>query len=318
MKGRVMNAVMPREGEIGEAVGGWVAALQLGRTMRIGALDIAPLVTSRPAVAPDLLAYQALADGRLEVVEKGAGDVNLLLARSTAAVPVVILEGDMLIGAKQNRLVAHTVVVGPGTRVEIPVGCMERGRWDARPGGFAAGVGVAEARMRRDLKMDVMASRRHGHRGSVDQSRLWDQVSHELTSCRVQSETSDYNVVAQRNERDRAPLHDVRPDPGQVGLIAMHEGDLVAMEVVGHPVTWEGLYGRVLSSLAPEVVDRPRGRRRRGSGEWMGAIRDAALRLTDRPAVGIGRDVELVTRHLIGSGVWVGDRMAHLSVYAPA
>jgi hypothetical protein len=171
--------------------------------------------------------------------------------------------------------------------------------------------------MRRDLKKDVMASRRHGHAASIDQSRLWEQVSQELVSEQMSSPTSDFDVVARRRERDRAPLRDVRPVPGQVGLIAMHEGDLVAMEVVGHPATWEPLFGRVLASLAPEVADRPRGRRRRGSGEWMGAIRDAALRLVDRPAVGIGRDVELETRHLIGSGVWMGDRMAHLSVYAP-
>ena len=119
--------------------------------------------------------------------------------------------------------------------------------------------------------------------------------------------------------RDNArPVHGLRALPNQVGVLALREGDLVAMEVVGHPTTWRHMFDRALSSLVPAAMDAPRGRRRRGSGEWMGAIRDAAQRLTARPAVGIGRDVELQTRHLIGSGVWMGDRMAHLSVYAAA
>jgi hypothetical protein len=309
---------MKDEGDLGASVGAWIAGLQLGPAVKIGGVELVPLLMPHANGVVDRLAHQALADGGLEVVEKGDGVVQELLALSHSPVPILILEGETLLGAKQNRMVAHTVVVGPGTKVVIPVGCMEHGRWRARSERFEAGLGVSAMRMRRDAKTDVMAARQRGSAPSLDQSRLWDQVSREIVGERLTSQTSDFNVVMEKRDRENAHVRNLRPRPGQVGLLALRQGDLVAMELVGHPETWAPLFGRVLASLVPDAADMPRGRRRRGSGEWMGAIRDAALRLRERPAVGIGADVELETRHLIGSGVWMGDRMAHLSVYAPA
>ena len=314
-----MNDLLRREdgNEMGEAVGAWIAALGLGSPVKRSGLELVPLVSRRAGGVADLLAHQALAAGGLEVVEKDGGVVQQLLALSRSPAPILILEGETLLGAKQNRMVAHTVVVGPGMKVEIPVGCMERGRWHARSAGFDAGESVTAWYMRRDAKKDVMAARKRGSAPSVEQSRLWSQVDQELARADVASETADYGVVMARRGRETERLRELRPLADQVGVLVLHEGHLVAMEVVGHPTTWAHLFPRVLASLVP-AAEQARGRRRRGSGEWMGAIRDAALRLTERPAIGVGRDVELETRHLIGSGVWMGDRMAHLSVYAPA
>ena len=58
-----------------------------------------------------------------------AGSVNHLLLVNYLDVNVLILDGEQLKGAKQNRTVNITILVGAGKKIEIPVSCVERGRW---------------------------------------------------------------------------------------------------------------------------------------------------------------------------------------------
>src|SRR5258706_265495 len=106
-------AVAPTDFE--PALRHWITGLSLGAPQRMGAIEMMALVRKDAAGASDLLAHEALATGALEVFEKDGGVVQELLARNKAPRPVVIIEGETLIGARQHRVVAHTVVVGAGT-----------------------------------------------------------------------------------------------------------------------------------------------------------------------------------------------------------
>jgi ARG/rhodanese/phosphatase superfamily protein len=313
------NEAVPENAEIGATVAAWIGGLELGPATQAGPLEIVPVLWSGANGVPSLLAHRALADGGLEIVEKNGGVVQELLALSKSPVPILILEGETLLGAKQNRMVAHTVVVGPGTRVVIPVGCMERGRWHMRSAKFSSGVGSSAWYMKRDAKQDVMEARFDGMAPSLKQSRLWSQVEDELQRESVISPSSDYHTVMEARSSDAAAcVQGIRALPGQVGVMAVRDGALVGLELVGHPETWGQMSDRVLTSLLPAAYDESPSRGRRGGRDWMSAVRDAAERLKARPAVGLGRDVEIEDGGLIGSGVWMGDRFAHLSVYARA
>ena len=57
------------------------------------------------------------------------GSVPDLLVENRGDVRVLFLEGEELIGAKQNRILNTSVLVAAHTKVKIPVSCVERGRW---------------------------------------------------------------------------------------------------------------------------------------------------------------------------------------------
>jgi hypothetical protein len=57
------------------------------------------------------------------------GDVPTLRLTSAADRPVLLLDGEELIGAKQNRVLNTTVLVAAHSRLTIPVSCVEQGRW---------------------------------------------------------------------------------------------------------------------------------------------------------------------------------------------
>jgi hypothetical protein len=299
-----------------------MAALSLGTPQRIGALDVIPLLRAGTSAEADLLAHEALANGALEVLEKDGGVVQELLAHNKGPRPVVIIEGETLVGARQNRIVAHTVVVGPGREVVVPVGCMEHGRWHFTSAQFASGASPSEWKVRREIKASVMRSRSEGGGAVLNQSALWDRVEQELATAEVLSSTADYHELVSRRMGDAASLlSGVRPIAGQVGFLALCDGLLVAIDLVGSAATWSHLAERAVRSLLPAASDpeasasRP-GARRLSAGEWLQVV--GAARIARRPAIGLGDDFELAADGLIGSGVWLDGHPAHLSAFAPA
>ena len=71
-----------------------------------------------------------------ELAEPKVGEV---LVENIGDRPVLFLEGEELVGAKQNRTVLASVLVGAGSQVALPVFCVERGRWDPSSGNFRTG-----------------------------------------------------------------------------------------------------------------------------------------------------------------------------------
>jgi len=58
-----------------------------------------------------------------------AGSVNEVFVLNKGESPVLILDGEILAGAKQDRVVNASILVGPRTELKIPVSCVEQGRW---------------------------------------------------------------------------------------------------------------------------------------------------------------------------------------------
>ena len=61
-----------------------------------------------------------------------AGSVPFLKVANRADRPLLPLDGEELLGAKQNRILNTTVRVAAHTEVTIPVSCVEQGRWGYR------------------------------------------------------------------------------------------------------------------------------------------------------------------------------------------
>ncbi len=95
------------------------------------------------AAPPYLTAAEALDAGTLSIGEMGGGSVPQLVLKNAGTLPVLLLDGEHLEGAMQNRVLNATVLAAPDHETVIPVSCVERGRWGYRGpsgeyGGFSS------------------------------------------------------------------------------------------------------------------------------------------------------------------------------------
>ena len=300
-----------QEFDMGGELARWLGRVKLGPAQPVGALEISPLVLVGEPGEPFLLLHEAIAAGALEVTEQGEGNVSEVIAHNRGARPILILEGESIRGAKQNRVITVDVLVAAGTSVTVFVGCVEQGRWERSKAPFAASSMPVEPMLRAANKMESM------HGGKIDQGRLWREVAGKLGSAGVASDSQSYLAyMDEYRERAEQGARALAAVEGQVGILVLAGGRLVGLDLLGHPRNWGALAHRlassyVLGSLAEAPGLAPRAHRSRE--EWLQAI--AASPMKARASAGLGQQVVLSDPALVGGGLWYDDRPAHLAVF---
>jgi hypothetical protein len=298
-------------------VDGWLGRLRLGEPLRAGGLDVVPILREDDGGAPSvLLARQAVASGLLEILEENGGVVQELLARNRGELPVAILEGETLVGCKQNRVVAHSVVVAAGAKLRIPVGCMEHGRWHHETERFAIGDVKMAPELRSRTQRDVRASFEAFGEKQLDQQRLWKDVDLSLAACAAPSSTSDYYEIVKREGKDaRSRAAALAPVPGQAGAVVLADGALVGLEVAGHHGLWSAMAEATLSSyfMGLRRGSAARGAARGSAGEWLARVQAARVRTS--PGLGLGTDLDLDGPGFAGLGLALGELPLHVAVF---
>jgi len=268
--------------------------------------------------APLLLTHQAIEKSLLEVVERDEGVVQELFAWNRGDAPVAILEGDTLVGCKQNRVVARSVILGGGAKLPIPVGCMEQGRWAWRTRSFGSGATRVSPTLRSATSDEIRAAKKaRAARVTLDQSRLWNEVACSLGEESVASRSSDYHAFIDAKLPDtRQRMEALRTRPGQVGVLLEAEGVFLGLELAGHPDVWAALAPRTLPGYLMDARwagDRAGGAAKSDAHVWLEKLKRAPLDVA--PGLGLGDEVDVEDAALGGSGLWFGGAVVHMAVF---
>src|SRR6267143_764072 len=154
-------------------------ALEVGEPVSHGALTVVPLLAPKEA-EPDWLTM-AEADAAVTITEVSAdGEVPTLSLVNDADRPVLLLEGEELIGAKQNRIMNTTVLVAAHAALRIPVSCVEQGRWSYRGKRFDSSDASLFASARAKKAARVSTSLRKTGLHLSDQGEIWRDVAKTL------------------------------------------------------------------------------------------------------------------------------------------
>ena len=112
-----------------KAVGEYLDTLKVGRKQTYKNLTIFPLLSTYRIAVDYLTLDEALGASLLEVTEVDTeGSVPELRVENKYAGMVLIMDGEELVGAKQNRIVNTTILIPPKSTTVIPVSCVEQGR----------------------------------------------------------------------------------------------------------------------------------------------------------------------------------------------
>lgn len=192
------------------------------------------------------------------------GMVNALTVRNTGSRPHIILEGDIFEGGKQNRVLTRSMVLAHGEMREVPVACVEEGRWAGarqhNAGRRRASMAVRYGMNRSFSRMNPMD---YGsfNVGSMVQGDVWGQIrQHE----QLMGAAPGHSLIESMDRMEEAysPAAGFNPSqqrvlPGQRGVLIGIGGHIASAEFFGHT---DGLISRweaMISAARYEAMDAP-------------------------------------------------------------
>jgi hypothetical protein len=308
--------------------------LVFGEVTEFENLSMVPVMATQAPPEPGYMLLREAVEKKLaRVTELGGGVVPELLFENLAGVPVLILGGEELVGAKQNRMVNLTILAAAQSKIVIPVSCVEAGRWHAVSHDLAPSDSVAFCTVRAGSTSQVTASMRLRVGRRTDQGGVWAAISELSDELDAHSGTGAMRAIFEQRLSDVEEF--VRSLPycaGQVGAAFLVEGQPAGIDVFDHPRTMETMRSALVRGYALHALAAQRRRKARGlAGGWADqekAEADWAKRKVTQwlaaaghgetiiePAVGMGQDVRLENDTLTAAALWAEDHFVHFCAF---
>lgn len=259
------------------------------------------------------------ADSGLTIKELDQAAVPSLRAYNPTDKPILVVEGEHWVGGKQNRALNATILVPPNSELEIPVSCLEQGRWSRRRAEYRRSASFAPRRVRQTTVKSVNESvERSGRRYSA-QGAVWNSVGAELQEANVESPSAAAEDLQMRYERDTGwidavgELGTMGPLPGQCGFVVGHGDRAVAAELFGSrdllAVHWSALTRSYLREHPSRSGYAPCTRslyRLRKFGRLPGHTQEG---------VGMGWEKRVTDKLMVGQALMLEEGLVHASIF---
>ena len=229
----------------------FIESLVVGAPSALGPVTIVPL---RSSAASPTVAIALLDDDSARVGEVSEGGVvGRIQVESLTPLPLLLVAGEILRGARQNRQINATLVIPPGEEIQVPVSCVERGRWAYRSGkGFRTANATTPWKMRSRSVRRSLRSKLHRGRHDAEQGTVWADVDAHLSRKQTRSGTSD--LLAAMSTELQQQVSAWSPAEGDLGGAFFVGNELVGLEAFGAPAAWKAAAQRVLAGLFEEAA----------------------------------------------------------------
>lgn len=231
--------------------------LRVGDPLRHEALSVFPLFSEASGGVDYRLSDAALADESLLVEEiSEGGSVPDLLVENKGDVRVLFLEGEELVGAKQNRILNTSVLVAAHTKIKIPVSCVEQGRWGYKSRYFGSSGSHSPSKLRRALKASVSRSVKEKRGHTSDQGEVWKEVASLHASHGVESASAAMSDAFDTYEdRIGAYRENLKYVDGASGVAVAIGDRVVAVDLFDKPATCQKVWDRLLSGVVFDALE---------------------------------------------------------------
>lgn len=264
---------------------------------------------------------EALTEKSLSVTEVSeGGSVPRLKVKNTGALPVLLVVGEELVGAKQNRVLNTSILVPAESETEIPVSCVEQGRWSYQTSEFSSSTSTAHFMLRKGQTERVTKSLRTNQAYDAVQQEVWAEVARKMHVHRSKSPTGALRDVYEQNETGLLGYVNSFTPPDAEAAIIEIGGKVAGIEVFDSPETLHRLWPKLVRSYALDAIERANAPTQplKTGGEEAQTFLTAIATATEETynSVGLGQDVRLSGGEVTGSGLLWEDKIIHASIFA--
>jgi hypothetical protein len=295
--------------------------ITLGEPVSYENMTLFPLLCEGSTESDYLTLDNAILEKKLSITEVSEqGNVPELLLTNDASKPVLLLDGEELIGAKQNRVINLTILAPAKQSIKIPVSCVEAGRWSHRSEEFAASKAVHYSSGRAEKMAQVSESLHHSRSRRSDQGAVWDNISMKAARMRSVSDTDAMSDIYHSYSTSvDAYCEAFMSSTDQVGAIFATNGALRGMEIFDSQTTLSHLLPKLIQSYALDALDTSMNEKHKSKidHDVAKSLFTSITQLNNEsfPAIGLGRDVRFVSDAFCGGALVNDDKLIHLCVF---
>jgi hypothetical protein len=203
------------------------------------------------------------AEGEDEVLAQtgNAGTVNAVEVENLSEKPLYLLAGQVIVGGKQDRVIARDTIIASEEKVPVEVCCVEQGRWSPRK--QAAGVQggmvfcqVENSLITSEVKQVLQA------KGKSGQCEVWAEVGAAASCVEAVSSTGTYNKVIEETRdsvEDSLEVLDkeLKDRSGICGFLTCVNGRVETCDLFASPELLARFRDKLLRGYVQDAIQSP-------------------------------------------------------------
>jgi hypothetical protein len=267
---------------------------------------------------------------RIKEVSK-SGAVPELSFENLSEKPILLVDGEELVGGKQNRILNLSILIPSKRTVIIPVSCTEAGRWAHRGASsisrrsrrfgarssqeFQEAEQIAVPSLRMAKVRAVTENLKFARGRQARQSEVWSEIDNLAMDLSTHSQSGAMrDSYLQHRSSIEEYVQILPPIKDQVGAVFALNGRMVGLDLFDHPQTLSRLLAKLVRSHAMEALREPVVGTTTTSQQTAQTFIDSVSQATAAryTAIGEGEDLRLETQDIVGGGLEARGRLIHL------
>lgn len=266
---------------------------------------------------------EALDKGFLSITElDDAGSVPELRVTNKSDRKVLMLDGEELMGAKQNRVLNVTVLIAEYSETIIPVSCVEQGRWSYQSREFGSARRAMSADLKKKKARSVRESLRTAGSFASAQGMVWDEIDAKF--ARMAAAPSPTMALSDLYESHEDSSHDYlkafQPVEHQIGIAVFINGEMAGVEILDKFEAFRNNHSKLVQSYVMDALEKVRAEatpKGKPSKPRVSKILQSSARADPEPrkSVALGQDVRMESEDILGAGLEFEGQLLQLSVF---
>jgi len=268
-------------------------------------------ISSGAAIKRELITVKEVNEG---------GVVNTLMVINNSDHFVFFMDGDILAGAKQNRVLNTSLLLAPQSKTGIPVSCVEQGRWRHVSPNFSSTDYIAPVAMRSAKAQKVSMNLKERLSFAADQSEVWHGVAEFQSASGVESRTSNLSDVYEKKRLELEKfVTNFIPIEGANGVAFFLGQDLVTIDLFNRTDVFSEYLPKMLRGIGLEAMVLKEGKKTVHEAEAKFRVLDlldrvGAVEAQTFPGAAAGEEKRFDVEQYSGFELGYGERRIHTAV----
>src|SRR4030042_5366578 len=298
-------------------INNFLSELEPGELKVFKNMGIIPLFSSIDGSPQYLTLKEALEKRLLTITEVSqGGSVPELKVVNKAEIPVLLLDGEEVAGAKQNRVLNTTILVKENSETVIPVSCTEQGRWAYATSAFAESGNIMSHSLRAKKASSVHQTLKEAVSYRGDQGEVWDGIDCLSAEMKVHSRTGAMRDVYEDKKEDlEGYMEAFGYIPRQKGILAMINGRVMGLDILSLEPVYEALHPKLVKSYAMDALLQQRKKVDNGILEKAKTFIGEARQCKEEKfkSIGHGWDHRFEGKTTVGSSLVYQEKVIHMA-----